>query len=122
MPTKTVCNLKTKYPSAEGGTFQYCCTEDNCKDCCIYIETSTEVLRRKYRIFADYFVFSCGKTPASPDPSGSLKLFMTYDKSVSDSFYVLMAGFLQSQSFCKLTPDYPARPITLNKLKFYNFL
>ncbi|MDK2940392.1 MAG: hypothetical protein PWQ51_2557 [Methanolobus sp.] len=33
-------------------------------------------------MFADYFVFYCGKTPASPDPSGSTKLFMTYDKLV----------------------------------------
>ncbi len=35
---------------------------------------------KKYRGFADYFVYSNWKTPASPYPSGFIQLFMTGDK------------------------------------------
>lgn len=43
---------------------------DNYKDDCIYTEKSTEGMRRKYKIFADYFGSYCRKKPTAPDPSG----------------------------------------------------
>ena len=47
-------------------------------------------------VFADNFVYSFGKTPASPDPSGSIELFMTYDKSV-DKLHLTFNGRISTE-------------------------
>ncbi len=67
------------------------------KGYCVYTENSTEVLEKKVQGIYRFFVSYCGKTPALPDPSGQLQLFMTYHKSIYKLLNDLMAGFLQSQ-------------------------
>jgi hypothetical protein len=69
-----------------------------------YLQKRLYLCREFYRspekkaqsINAYYFVYSDGKTPASPDPSGLLKLSITCDKQFINSHKVTIAGSLQS--------------------------
>jgi hypothetical protein len=84
-------NLKTEKPSAEGGTFLCCYTEDHCT----YVDNSTVGLEESIFGYADYFVSYCGKMPASPDLSGSFQLFTTHVRSYfSDKAGLFTFAFL----------------------------